>query len=213
MVVGLDLAGSPNRTTGFCLLTSGRRTRTSVLHETAEILEATRRARPDLVIIDAPLSLPLGRPSLERVGPPHLRQCDRDLLRLGIRFFPLTLGPMRVLTARGIAMKGELERTGLSVVEGYPGGTQDLMGWPRKGKDACPLQRALRRFGFRGDVVERSLSHDELDAISCAWAGWEYLRGRARILGDPREGLMVLATAQVSGREVAPPLARARLTS
>ena len=41
-------------------------------------------AAPDVVSIDAPLFLPKGRKSLEQRGPPHLRACDRELLRMKI---------------------------------------------------------------------------------------------------------------------------------
>ncbi|MCI4336197.1 MAG: DUF429 domain-containing protein [Thermoplasmata archaeon] len=191
-VAGVDLAGSPQRATGFCLLSSRRATRVATLGSDDEILDRIRADRPDLVIIDAPLFLPRGRASLEQRGPPHLRECDRELLRAGIRFFPLSLGPMRMLTARGMRLRGELEAEGRVVCEGYPGASQDIMGWPRKQAGRARLQRALLEFGFRGAIAERPLIHDELDAISCAWAGWLHLRGESWVLGDPQEGIMVL---------------------
>jgi len=54
--VGLDLAGSPHRDTGFCRLGPGLRTATRILGDDAEILDAVRDARPSIVAIDAPLS-------------------------------------------------------------------------------------------------------------------------------------------------------------
>ncbi|HZY92734.1 MAG TPA: DUF429 domain-containing protein [Thermoplasmata archaeon] len=206
--MGLDLAGSPRRATGFCLLTRGKFVRTTVLGPDEEILEKVRAARPDVLVIDAPLSLPRGRESLERPGPPHLRACDRELLRLGIRFFPLTLGPMRLLTARGLRLKAAFASEKFPVFEGYPGGTQDLLGWPRKSEGVPRLQRALRRFGFRGDVAERRLTHDELDAVAIAWTGGLFLRGKATEIGDPTEGTMLFpapeghAPSRLSERKV-----------
>ncbi len=205
-VVGLDLAGSPRRATGFCLLTRGRFTRTEVLGPDAVILERVRRARPEVVVVDAPLSLPRGRPSLEARGPPHFRACDRELQRLGIRFFPITLGPMRMLTARGLALRTSLTAEGFPVFEGYPGATQDLLGWPRKSAGADRLQRAMRRFGFRGDVATRRLTHDELDAVGCAWTGQLYLEGRAMEIGDPTEGTMLLPRPSRDGSGRGPPV-------
>ena len=198
-VVGLDLAGTPRRATGICVLTRGRFTRTAVLGEDAEILERVVSARPEVTLIDAPLSLPRGRESLERVGPPHLRACDRELARLGIRFFPLTLGPMRTLTARGLRLRAELVARGQRVYEGYPGGTQDLLGWPRKSAGTASLQGAMRRFGFRGDVARRGLTHDELDAVAIAWTGALFLGGRAMEIGDPAEGTMLLPRVAPKG--------------
>ena len=190
--MGIDLAGSPRRRTGFCVLGPGLRTRTSVLGPDDEILREVEAAVPAIVAIDAPLALPRGRASLEIPGPPHLRTCDRELLALGIRFFPLTLGPMRQLTARGMSLAAALRSRGFAVIEAYPGGAQDVLGLPRKGDGVGRLARALVRFGFSGDVAERELTHDELDAVACAYTGREHLAGRSLVLGTPAEAELIL---------------------
>ena len=195
VAVGLDLAGSPRRRTGFCVMGPDLVGRTRVLGDDREIRAAVAEAAPSIVAIDAPLALPRGRRSLEIPGPPHLRACDRELLALGIRFFPLTLGPMRQLTARGIALARTLRRAGFLVIEAYPGGAQDVLGLPRKGAGEERLRRALVRFGFRGDVAERTLTHDELDAIACAYTGLEHLAGRSQVLGTPEEAELILPRA------------------
>lgn len=211
-VLGVDLAGSPARPTGLCLWSDGDPPRTRVVRSDAELLVGVVDARPDVVSVDAPLGLPRGRASLEVPGPPHLRRCDRALLAMGIRFFPVTLGPMRLLTARGIGLARALRARGLTVIEGYPGGAQDLLGLPRKGRDPQPLRSALLRVGVRGDVARASISHDELDAVTCAIIGRAFLAGDFLAFGDPAEGLMVLpgrarALARLSGppRGPAPP--------
>jgi uncharacterized protein len=163
-----------------------------VLHEDDEIRAVVREGRPELVIIDAPLSLPRGRRTIEDRSGPHLRACDRELLRRHIRFFPLTLGPMRMLTVRGMRLAHEFRADGYSVVEGYPGASQDLLGIPRKQLGLAPLRRGLLRLGLRGDVELRGRSHDELDAATIAWVGRQHLAGRSLVIGDPTEGLMVL---------------------
>ena len=157
-----------------------------------EILAAVRGAAPSIVAVDAPLSLPTGRRSLDIPGPPHLRRCDRQLLERGIRFFPVTLGPMRLLTRRGMELADRLRADGYPVIEAYPGGAQDVLGIPRKGAGEERLRRALVRFGFTGAVERRSITHDELDAVLCAYTGREHLAGRSDPLGDPAEGLLVL---------------------
>jgi uncharacterized protein len=174
------------------VLGPGLRARTSVLGPDDEILGEVAAASPAIVAIDAPLALPLGRASLEARGPPHLRACDRELLALGIRFFPLTLGPMRQLTARGMALAAGLRSEGFEVIEAYPGGAQDVLGLPRKGDGVRRLARALVRFGFSGDPERRELTHDELDAIACAYTGREHLAGRSLVLGTPEEAELVL---------------------
>lgn len=191
-VVGLDLAGSPKRDTGVCVFSGPRRLRATILHADQEILEFVSDVAPDLVVIDAPLSLPHGRRTIEDRSGPHLRACDRELLRLRLPFFPLTLGPMRMLTVRGMDLAAALKGRGNSVVEGYPGGAQDLLGLPRKRSGAALLQRRLRARGLAGDLDRRRLTHDELDAVTIAWVGWNFQKGKGVLIGDPSEGLMLL---------------------
>ena len=200
MVAGLDLAGSPARDSGFCVLTGPRQARASILHSDGEVLRVLAETRPLLTLVDAPLSLPRGRATIEDRSGPHFRECDRELRRLGIRFFPLTLGPMRMLTVRGMRLAGALRERGLTVEEGYPGGAQDLLGIPRKQEGAAPLQRALRRRGIEGDLAGGLLTHDELDAVTLAWVARLHLQGEAQTIGDPSEGIMVLPRRRTNSR-------------
>ncbi|MFQ6110924.1 MAG: DUF429 domain-containing protein [Nitrospinota bacterium] len=194
--VGIDLAGSPGRPTGLCVL-KGLRGKTFLLFSDDEILAKVPREAA-LIAIDAPLFLPKGRCCLEDdcpcAGGSHFRQCDLELRELKIKFFPVTLGPMRALTQRGIALRKRLEGEGFSVIETYPGGAQDLWGIPRQ-KDMKGLRRALQGFGFRGDPARGELSRHELDAITCALVAREHLKGRSLELGDREEGLLVLPAA------------------
>jgi predicted nuclease with RNAse H fold len=98
--LGIDLAGSPRRPTGIALLDEKLRCRTWVRYLDEEILVDVDSFKPLVVGVDAPLGLPRGRESLESRGPPHFRECDLELRRRGIRFFPITIGAMRALTER-----------------------------------------------------------------------------------------------------------------
>ncbi len=191
-VVGLDLAGSKNRTTGFCLMDENLHAKTKPLRTDKEILSETLGQEPEVVSIDAPLSLPTGRRSLSHRGPPHFRACDLVLRRMKIRFFPVTLGPMRKLTARGMKMKKIFESKGLNVIESYPGSIQDILGMPRKQAGLEKLRAALVQYGAKGDVHRPDITHDELDAITSAIVGKMYLEGNYLAIGDPGEGLMIL---------------------
>ncbi len=191
-IVGLDLAGSPNRTTGFCLLDENLYAKTKALHTDREIVSETIASNPEVVSVDAPLALPRWRKSLSRPGPQHFRACDRELMRMRIRFFPITLGPMRKLTARGIRMKRIFEAKGLKVIESYPGSIQDILGMPRKQEGLEKLRRALVRYGVEGEVQKKEITNDELDAITSALVGKMFLEGNYRAIGDPEEGLMIL---------------------
>ena len=189
LVLGLDLAGVPARPTGACLL-RGRYARTSVLHSDEEILEFCRRERPVLVAVDAPLHLPPGRRSIDDRNGRHLRTCDEELRRRHIPFFPITLGPMRGLTVRGMRLKKRIEAMRIRVVEIYPGGAQDVWGIPRAKRDMSGLLRGLRRLGLLR--LTSKATADELDAASGALVGQLYLRGKAEVLGDFKTGAIIL---------------------
>jgi predicted nuclease with RNAse H fold len=172
VVVGVDLAGSPRRPTGVCIL-RGVRARTRIAFTDEEILDTIAPARPDLVPIDAPLSLPAGRTTIHDRSGPHFRECDLELRRRGIRFFPVTLGPMRMLTERGLSLKAKIEKLGHRVVECYPGGAQDVWGLPRQHRDRQGLWRGLEALGVRG--LTEAMTGDELDAVTAAWVGRQFL--------------------------------------
>lgn len=143
VIVGVDLAGSPRRPTGVCVL-RGLRAETQVLYSDDEILALVRQARPALVPIDAPLTLPAGRKTIHDRNGEHYRECDRELQRRGLRFFPITLGPMRALTERGMKLRAEVEAMGFRAVECFPGAAQDVWGLPRKRRDLEGLRAGLR---------------------------------------------------------------------
>jgi predicted nuclease with RNAse H fold len=191
-VVGIDLAGSPSRDTGFCVMDSTMRCETLILHSDEEILTSTLNATPSVVSIDAPLFLPKGRKRIEDKGPPHFRECDKELLRMHIRFFPISLGPMRMLTTRGMKIRAALESNGLEVIESFPGAIQDLLKMPRKQAGLPQLAAALGRYGVRFGRASSSLSGDELDGATSALLGLLYKMGKYRAIGDPDEGLMIL---------------------
>jgi len=106
VVVGVDLAGSPRRPTGVCLL-KGMHAKTHIAFSDDDILKVINKTEPDFLPMDAPLSLPLGRKTIHDPTGVHLRECDRELQRRNIRFFPITLSPMRMLTERGLHLKLE----------------------------------------------------------------------------------------------------------
>ena len=191
-VVGIDLAGSEKRNTGFCIMNNKMRCRTATLHTDDEIRRMTEEASPSVVSIDAPLFLPKGRKSIEDRGPPHFRECDKELLRMHIRFFPISLGPMRMLTTRGIRLRSSLEAKGIEVIESFPGAIQDLLKMPRKQAGLPLLAKALRGHGVDLGKPDGELNGDELDAVTSALVGLLYVKGTFRAIGDPEEGLMIL---------------------
>jgi predicted nuclease with RNAse H fold len=191
--IGIDLAGSPKRPTGFCVSDSNKQVKCQVLFTDNEILEAVKDTAPRIIAIDAPLALPKGRHCLEEHchGRAHFRACDRVLSRMRIRYFPITIGPMRMLTARGMALTKRFRRLGVESIETFPGAAQDILGIPRKQDGLEDLQQALRRM-CTGDIEKRRLTGDELDAINCAIVARDYAMGSYLAIGDPSEVLMIL---------------------
>jgi len=189
-VVGIDLAGSPRRDTGICTLNQSHMTFCTTLHTDQEIIKYVENENPTLVAIDAPLNLPPGRKSFEDRNGEHFRPCDRELLRRGIRFFPITLGPMRLLTKRGIRLKRALTARGYSVIEVYPGAAQDIWHTGRKQDGLSKLRKGLEKLGVKG--LSQELSGDELDAVTAALVGQLFLRGKAEVLGDLKRGAIVI---------------------
>jgi len=189
LVLGLDLAGSPRRPTGACRLAEGL-ARTRLLYEDDEILSFVLEERPALVAIDAPLKLPPGRRSIHDRNDSHYRVCDIELRRRKIPFFPITLGPMRGLTERGMLLALKIEKLGIRVIEIYPGGAQDVWGIPRAARDSEALRRGLRTLGVKG--LRKTASDHELDAASGALVGYLFLRGAAEVYGNFPEGAIVM---------------------
>lgn len=189
VVVGIDLAGVAGRPTGGCIL-RGYDVSSVILYSDEEILNYVDRAKPDLVAIDAPLSLPPGRKSMRERGKYHFRPCDEELRRRKIPFFPITLGPMRGLTERGIKLRQRLERSGYRVVEIYPGGAQDIWGIPRAKHSVNDLRLGLRRLGIKG--LKRKISAHELDAVSGALTGLLFLQGKAEVYGNFSQGAIIM---------------------
>lgn len=189
-VVGIDLAGSTLRNTGMCVLRRMNVAEFATVNTDKQIFEFIARSNPNLIAIDAPLNLPPGRKSFEGRNGEHFRKCDRELLARGIRFFPITLGPMRLLTLRGITLKQKLLRRGFKVIEIYPGAAQDIWKIARKQEGLPKLRQGLEKLGVKG--LAKNMNGDELDAVTAALVGRLYLQGRAEILGNFSSGAIVV---------------------
>ncbi len=188
-VAGIDLAGVSHRPSGCCLL-DGLKADTKLLYTDEEIIDWVRKEKPELIAIDAPLTLPPGRKSIDERNESHYRPCDMELRRRKIPFFPITLGPMRVLTKRGIKLREVLERAGFRVVEIYPGGAQDIWHIPRAKRSLSGLRDGLRKRGISG--LKKQCTDHELDAASGALVGLQFLQGKAEVYGDKKTGAIIM---------------------
>jgi uncharacterized protein YprB with RNaseH-like and TPR domain/predicted nuclease with RNAse H fold len=193
-IVGIDLTGSERRATGWASL-CGASAETKSIVTDVDIIRETLAAKPDIVSIDSPLSVPVGwnRAQEQLVdGAPIYRKCELALKRMGISVFWCLLPSMKSLTMRGMRLADELRGYGLNVIESYPGAAQDILGIPRKGASLEELKRGLNRAGIDGPYLKDRVTHDEVDAITSALVGLFYMTDDYIGLGTPQEDYLIV---------------------
>ena len=195
-IVGIDLAGKTTSRTGVCLLEDNHAI-TRVLHTNDEIIEYVTTNKPDLISIDAPLSLPKGRTSVYDDDPKReeagiLRYCERELKKRNVNCYPALIRSMQELTKRGIEIANYFRSLGFPVIECFPGATQDIIQLPRKRTDESLLKEGLSRFGINGVFKNSNVCHDELDAITASIVGQFFISGYFEALGIPEENDMII---------------------
>lgn len=197
VTIGIDLGAKQAGTTVICALSGNRCSVTrSVLGQDADafLRRTIEEAHPELVGIDAPLSLPGVYRGIEGYTDYFYRRADRTLRAMS----PMFLGG---LTARAIALKDRLVTKGIRVVEVYPAGliraTSDIYSEYQRLKKA-PKGKAPHDFLLR--LAEQynappppaiSTGH-ELDAYLALITCVRVARGEAQAVGSAEEGLVML---------------------
>jgi predicted nuclease with RNAse H fold len=193
-IVGIDLTGSERRATGWSILHNSNAETKSIVTD-SDLVRETLAAKPDIVSIDSPLSVPEGWSRSQEqlvLGSPIYRKCELALKRMGISVFWALLPSMRSLTMRGMRLADELRKHGLTVIESYPGAAQDILGIPRKGSSLEELKLGLKRAGIDGDYIKGRVTHDEVDAVTSALVGLFYLADDYIALGTPLEDYLIV---------------------
>lgn len=195
-IVGIDLTGSEDRPSGFCLMKNNYIT-TYQINKDDDMIDIIKNFKPDIVSIDSPLSLPKGRISVFDDDPGRdefgiLRVCERILKTRGVNAYPTLLPSMQKLTKRGIELSIKLRSLGVPVIESYPGVVQDIIGLPRKQASLTLLKKGLGIFGLKGKFLKENVSHDEIDAITSALVGMFFLSGDYEAIGSLEENLMII---------------------
>ena len=195
-IVGIDLAGIPERQTGFSI-NNGFKTKTKVLYTDEEIINEVENSGSKLITIDSPLGYPKGRCCLDynckcrKYG--CMRIGEKHLVKIGVRVFPCGFGGMQKLTNRGMKLRKIFENKGYEVIETYPGSAQDLLEIPRKKKGIEKLRKALMKYGFKGDIARKNITDHELDAITSALVGNLYKKNNFIAFGIPEEAQIITA--------------------
>ena len=205
-IVGIDLTGSEKRESGWASVV-GTKLTTELVATDAALIDKTLSARPFLVSIDSPLSLPAGRltefdddPGRDKYG--IVRHVERQLRKRGINVYPALLPSMQRLTHRGLELAAKLRKMGIPVIESYPGAAQDILGIPRKKTSLRHLGEGLRRFGYESLTGESGVSHDELDAATSALVGQLMLAGYWEALGSVEEDYLIVPTLAPTPRDM-----------
>ena len=201
-IVGIDLAGVINKTshTGICLLI-GNTAKTTVVTYDEEIEEFVRNQKPDIISIDAPLSLPAGRTTVYDDDPMRYeagiaRYCERELWNRGVSAYPALIRSMQELTKRGIMLSHKFRELGYPVIECFPGAAQDILQLPRKRTDTNLLKTGLSRLGIHGDFETKEVIHDELDAITAAIVAKFFIAQYYEPIGIPDENDMIVPSIE-----------------
>ncbi len=142
------------------------------------------RSIPDVKAagIDAPLSLP-------KSG--YLRECERKLLKMGIKLFPSGAPFFKKIALRGIEIAEELRSRSIEVFEVYPYATRVILNIAPKAnkrtKSGCrEIEKALSRY-----IEVKDLNHDELDAVIAALTVKLYYDGKAELI-DCEDGAILI---------------------
>jgi hypothetical protein len=172
---GIDLAAKPENPSGVCIFKEGR-LKCLTLYDDNAIIGMALKIMPDVIAIDAPLTLPKGRCCFNDscCGTRKIRECDRMLISMGYRVFPPGFSFMKQLTIRGKSLREKLESEGLKVIEVHPRTTMRILGIDGKEE-------------FKG----MASSMHEIDACAAAIAAMLYHQGKFRAIGD-EEGVIII---------------------
>jgi predicted nuclease with RNAse H fold len=162
---------------------------------------------PQVIAIDAPLSLPLGLCCLEESCPcqPNFprknRQCDQELRQQGIPCYPTSKKTfIKDLIYRGIELKTsigrEVKQAG-QVIEVYPFASKVRL----FGKN-IPRKTTKQGMSFLKDKIGDILlgikphldmfDHDLSDAAIAAYTAFLYHQNRVEALGNRKEGIIFI---------------------
>jgi len=162
---------------------------------------------PQIIAIDAPLSLPLGLCCLEESCPckPKFprknRQCDQELRQQGIPCYPTSKKTfIKDLIYRGIELKTNVGRElkqASQIIEVYPFASKVCL----FGKN-IPRKTTKQGMSFLKDKIGDILpdlkphldmfDHDLCDAVMAAYTAFLYHQNRVDALGNSKEGIIYI---------------------
>ena len=204
-VMGIDLSASSKRGSAFALLDEkARLIDCSQFFEPDELGSSLERHKPEVVAIDAPLSLPLGLDCLEEshpCSPIHDykgRSAEQELARIRIGcFFTTKRSIIKGVVYRGQDISRSLSKQGIRVIEVYPYATKVILFGkviPSKvtSRGLTYLKGRLAMIVTGVEEYMDKLNHDGCDAILAAYTAWLYCNDQTDALGIPEEGHIIV---------------------
>ena len=182
IIVGIDLAGIATNPTGWALLRNKAISIHHLYHD-EEILKRSTDCRPQLIAVDAPLSLP---------KKDTMREADREMHKRGYPVLPPCLPAMKKLTLRAVSIVQEIKKRGFNVIEVHPTSTRKALKMPTK--DWKKTQAILKQIGLKGDLETRVLTPHEIDAVTAALTGHLHLQRKTELIGDEEKEYIVVPT-------------------
>jgi len=134
--------------------------------------------------IDAPLSFP---------STGNLRECEKELVGMGIRLFPSGANFFRKITERGIEIARMLTNSGIKVFEVYPYATRFTLNIAPKAKKSREEGRIQLISGLRNYVIgiNENLTHDEIDAVLSALTVVLFYEGKAKLVSGKDGSILI----------------------
>ena len=190
MIVGIDYGARLAGTTSLAIL-EGKTVSifTSVKKKDADtfLRSNIQEFMPDLIAIDAPLSLP--KIYSQKEGSDYFyRAYDRELHAMS----PMFLGG---LTARAVQLKDYWQKSGRQVIEVYPGGCirarfQSLKSIYKTTRNAMPHAVEILLAKTDWTLHEMPTHWHAFDALICLYIATLYLDGRHSQTGHLEEGVI-----------------------
>lgn len=144
--------------------------------------------RPELIGMDAPLSLPGKFRHLDGYSDYMYRKSDRELGAMS----PMFLGG---LTARAMRLAEIFENGQSLVIEVYPGGLIDMLFPDEKGykkKDTLNLWIPLIRRVFSPIQIDTPANWHQFDALLALQSAWRFWNDKNKSFGTREEGIIYI---------------------
>lgn len=167
-VIGVDLAADEKNPTGIAELEEDK-VKTFTIMKDSEIIDFIKRFKPNVVVIDAPLT----------TSEKPFRPAEREMQQLGFKLLPLNIPSMKKLSERGRHLKYIIKRF-CEVIETHPNSAKKILGI----KDAKELKKVR--------IMNIIKNEHEKDAIICAVVGVFYLENQYQEFGDEESGKIIL---------------------